>query len=763
MPDVAFVALTLFLLGLLLAGIILVTRRLPKQAAAEPLTYWRLVLPRGTTFPVSQAAAWFASLTPLLSPAPPQPWVELRGEGQELVYALAIPGSWEVSVRGQLAAWFPEARLEPDDGSDLPPETTLPLTCKKPSLFPLHVADPGHPDPLLGVIGVLTQEGDRAGVRVTFGPPPRDWSAWAPAALSALHEKRRLPPRGFWFTLFSIVEWFRAGGGTSGTATASPGDPQRAGATRKIQEPVVSASLAVWVAGTTAEARQRAEAIASLLQTGYRDPFGNELVVLPEPKGRWGRASTPEAPELVLSMRELAALFHVPSVEHPLIASEVSRRVAPSVRIVTEGSERSSVTWLGEALLPEKTAPFGLTTEERRHHTYVVGKTGSGKSTLLASILKQDLEAGRGVGLIDPHGDLAERVLSFVPPKRYHQVLYFNPSDTDFPVGFNPFASQSVSDRPLVASALVGVFKKLYGESWGPRLEYFLRNAILALLETPVPSLLALPRILTDKPFREKVLEDVRDPLLRTFFTEEYESYDPRFRTEAISPILNKVGQFLSSPVVRHIVGQSTPGFNLRQVMDSGGIFIANLATGKLGEDNAALLGGLLVAAFQLAAMSRADQPEEERVDFFLAADEFQRFANEAFASILSEARKYRLSLTLAHQYLDQIPGELLDAVFGNVGSLCCFRVGALDTIRLVRELAPIFDAQDLVNLPNYQFCARVQRQGETIAPFSARTIFVPDPERNIQWLMEQSRQRWARPRAEVEVEVADLWEGRLS
>jgi hypothetical protein len=272
-----------------------------------------------------------------------------------------------------------------------------------------------------------------------------------------------------------------------------------------------------------------------------------------------------------------------------------------------------------------------------------------------------------------------------------------------------------------------------------------------------------LPRLLTDRGFRRQVVHQARDPVIRTFFAEEFEKYDARWRAEAISPILNKVGQFLASPLVRNIVGQTRPGLEVRALMDEGGILIANLAAGKIGEDNAALLGGLLVVAFQLAAMGRAEQSEEERRDFYLLVDEFQRFSNDAFATILAEARKHRLALTLSHQYLDQVPPPITDAVLGNVGTLSVFRVGAPDTTRLVRELAPAFDGQDLVHLPNYRFCVRITRIGETLPAFSARTSLQPDGRRDLRPVIDASRRRWARARSQVELDLADLWEGRAA
>jgi len=728
--------------------------------SAETMTCWRLILPRGAAFPVSQASAWFSSLALLLKPQGPFPSVEIRGEGREVVYALSFPASWEATVRGQLTAWFPASRLEAE--TELPGEEliALALTGEKPDLYPLRIPDPHSPDPLVGVLGVLTQDDQRAGVRLTWGPAPAEWAHWAPAALEAARVGRKLPPRDWRLAVLSLVRFFRTATHITGEAKpALTRDPRLEGAAAKVRGPVFSARVVVWSASGIARARE----LAHSLQVGFRDPFGNALSVPPE-KPRSNRQLTGTVPprNLTLSAGELASLFHVPAEEHPLVPTEASRRVPPPVSLLSENlADEREVTLLGEALTTELPVPFGLGLAERRLHTYVVGKTGTGKSTLLATMLRQDLEVGRGVALIDPHGDLAELALSLVPPERYDEVLYFNPADTEFPVGYNPLAARTPEERPLVASAVIGVFKKLYGDSWGPRLEYFLRNAILALLETPNPSLLALPRLLTDKSFRKAVVAQLRDPLLRTFFTEEFEGYDVRWRAEALSPILNKVGQFLSAPLVRHIVGQSGPGFNLRELMDHGTIVIANLASGKIGEDNTALLGGLLVAGFQLAAMSRSDHAEEERRDFFLYVDEFQHFANDAFAGILSEARKYRLSLTLSHQYLDQLPRAISDAVLGNVGSLCAFRVGATDTTHLVRELAPAFDAQDLIHLPNYRFCARINRRGETVAPFSARTIPVSRSNSDVATLVKTSRRYWARLRSEVELGIADLWEGR--
>lgn len=751
---------------LLLVAVVLARRSTARRAqSADVPRTWELSLPRGASFGVPEATAWFRAVAPLLHRKQAFPVLELHGRGRQLTVQLTAPAIWEEILRAQFAAWLPGARLERMPTERTPnAEMSCTFRFARPACFPLVTPAPPAPDPLLGLLGLLTAGEDRCGLRLRWGPPPGDWRDWAAAAREALRRGTALPPRPPWLWPWLLLRAIFASPGTRHRAESyTPAAIQLAHG--KLREPVYGAQLQVWaqVEGPQAlpAARARVETLAGQLETHFHLPDGNRLVRGPFVQRELVEASRrrPQA-ELVCTAGELASLFHLPSGEHPLVPREASRRVPPRPELLLQlsGGER---TWLGEALTREGPVRFGLSPEARRLHTYVVGKTGTGKSSLLATLIRQHLEAGRGVGLIDPHGDLAEQVLAAVPARRQGELLYFNAADTDYPVGFNPLAASAPERRPLVASGVISVFKKLYGESWGPRLEHFLRNTVLALLETPQPSLLLLPRFLTDRAFRARCLAHVRDPLLRTSFLEEFESYDPRWRAEALSPILNKVGQFLASPVVRHLVGQSRPGFDLRALLDRGGIFVANLASGKIGEDNSALLGGLLVAGFQLAAMSRAEQPEGERRDFALCVDEFQHFANEAFTVILSEARKYRLSLTLSHQYLDQVPPAVSDAVFGNVGTLCVFRVGAGDTTRLARELAPTFDAQDLVHLPNHHFCCRVARPTGSMPPFSARTVAPRVDAVNLEPLIRGSRQRWGRPRAEVELEIADIWEGR--
>ena len=398
---------------------------------------------------------------------------------------------------------------------------------------------------------------------------------------------------------------------------------------------------------------------------------------------------------------------------------------------------------------------FGVSRADRRRHLYALGKSGTGKSTLLLNLIQQDIESGAGCALIDPHGDLAQDVLGLVPASRVADVVYFNPTDLEHPPGFNVLEGTQRDRRHLVASQVVSSFRHIWSDSWGPRLEYILYNSLAALLDAGEHTLLSLPRLLTDARFRDHVVGRVEDPMVRRFWVEEFARYEPRFAAEAIAPVQNKVGQFLAAPVIRNILGQvkstATPG----TAMARGQIFIANLAKGKIGEDKANLLGSLLVTSFQLAAMERAEIPEHERKDFYLYVDEFHNFTTDSFAGVLSEARKYRLCLTLANQYLAQMSEPLQAAVFGNVGSLVSFRVGANDASILEREFDHDVAIQQLTGLDAHHVFARLSVDGAPGVPIRGRTLPAPgrrDTRRAR--VIQRSRDRFTRPRALVEGKI---------
>lgn len=407
---------------------------------------------------------------------------------------------------------------------------------------------------------------------------------------------------------------------------------------------------------------------------------------------------------------------------------------------------------------------FGIKLNDRRRHVYVIGKTGTGKTNLLRNMAINDILAGNGVGIVDPHGEFAEEVLAHVPKDRLNDVIYFNPADLDHPIAFNAIEQVNPEHRHLVASGLMGVFKKIWPDVWSARMEYILNNAILALLEYPDSTLLGIQRMLSDKNYRKQVVEQLSDPVVKAFWVQEFAKYTQRLETEAVASIQNKVGQFISTPVIRNIVGQTHSTIDPRRIMDEGKILIVNLSKGLVGEDNSKLLGGLIVTKLQLAAMSRVDIPrEEDRRDFFLYVDEFQNFATASFASILSEARKYRLSLILANQYVMQLDETVADAVFGNVGTIITFRIGAEDAETLEKEFEPEFAATDLVNLPNFHIYIKLMIDGVTSRAFSA-TVLPPYPkpvEEFREEIIRISRERYSTRRAEVEENIA-RWTGML-
>jgi len=401
---------------------------------------------------------------------------------------------------------------------------------------------------------------------------------------------------------------------------------------------------------------------------------------------------------------------------------------------------------------------FGISKEDQRQHMYIIGKTGSGKTTLLRNMIVQHLALGHGVGLIDPHGDLAEEVLNHIPPHRADHLVYFNPGDIEYPIAFNLLANVAPDDRHLVASGIVSAFKGIWRESWGPRMEYILYNSVAALLDCNNVSLLGVNRMLTDAQYRAWVIRQIKDPFIRSFWAEEYTSYDLRFQREAIAPIQNKLGQFLFNPVIRNILGQVKSKVSVSFVMNNGRLFIANLSKGRLGHDKANLLGCLLTTQFQLAAMARSTLPEADRHDFYLVIDEFQNFSTDAFASILAEARKYRLCLILSHQYVDQLSLPVRQAVFGNAGTLIVLRIGYPDAQIIAAELGQAFAPALVADLDRYEAVVRLLESGANKQPFSAKLLSPMEDRvgRKLQ-LIARCRERFAIPRDRV-AERIERW-----
>ncbi|HEX9679622.1 MAG TPA: DUF87 domain-containing protein [Candidatus Saccharimonadales bacterium] len=460
----------------------------------------------------------------------------------------------------------------------------------------------------------------------------------------------------------------------------------------------------------------------------------------------------------ILNIEELASLYHLPhtNVETPNIVWATSKTAEPPSTLPSVGTvPEDQLSPFAVTNFRGNNIQFGLKRSDRGRHVYVVGQTGTGKSFMLQLLSLSDIYHSYGFGVIDPHGDYAVDVLRFIPKDRIKDVVYFNPADREFPIGFNPLEVIDPNLKNHISSELVGVLKRMF-ESWGPRLEYILRYTILALLDYPNSTMLDITRMLTERNFRDEVIRNIQDPVVRNFWINEFGSWNDKFASEAVAPVLNKVGAFTANPLIRNIIGQPKSTFNLREVMDKGQILLVNLSRGLIGEDNAAILGAMIVTKIQLAAMSRADIPRiEDRRPFYLYVDEFQNFATDSFAVILSEARKYGLNLTVANQYVSQMSPEVKDAIFGNVGSIISFRVGADDAHALQRYVEPQFEAQDLIQLHNQHIVAALSIDGEKTPAFSATTLKLPTFESEyIEDIIGLSRERYGRPKAEVEAAI---------
>ncbi len=468
----------------------------------------------------------------------------------------------------------------------------------------------------------------------------------------------------------------------------------------------------------------------------------------------------------VLSAEEIATLWHIPNilVKTPNMDWVISKKLEPPVNLPVPGvtDQEDTLTVLGESVFHGQRMQFGIRPDDRRRHVYIIGKTGMGKSTLLENMIFSDIHSGKGIGVIDPHGDLIEAILRFIPKSRSNDVILFDPADRDFPLSFNMLEAQNPDQRTLVASGLMSVFTKLWPEAFSGRMEHILRNTLLALLENEGSSMLGILRMFGDDAFCKKIVSKVTDPMVKAFWETEYAGWSDKYRTEAVAAIQNKIGQLLTTPLIRNIVGQVRSTLDVRHAMDSGKIVLVNLSKGKLGEDTSAFLGSMLVTKFQIDAMSRADIPEKERRDFYLYVDEFQNFATKSFATILSEARKYRLALTMANQYVSQLTigqndSSLRDAVFGNVGTLVSFQIGSDDAEDLSLQFEEMVSANDILSLPKYHAYMRLMIDGIPSKPFSVATLpppqFEQDPGRP-EILRDLSRERYAEKRSIVEEKI---------
>ncbi len=450
--------------------------------------------------------------------------------------------------------------------------------------------------------------------------------------------------------------------------------------------------------------------------------------------------------------------FHIPTMENFVKGLEYTlyRKLSyPTNMPTTKNTDQKTLTILGNTDYRGEKITFGIREEDKFRHMYIVGKTGTGKSTFIENLLKSDMAAGNGLALLDPHGELVDNILEHIPTHRINDVILFDVGDTDYPIGFNLLQGATEEEKNLIASGVVSTFKKLFGDSRWPRLEYILRNVALSLVDYPNATLMHILRMLIDDNFRTEVMSYIKDAVVLKFRTTEFNKRQPKQREEAIGPITNKVGQFLSSKLVRNIFGQPRTKLNLRNAMDEGKILLVNLSKGKIGEDNANMIWSLLVTKFQIDAMSRANIAAHLRRPFYLYIDEFQNFASESFATILSEARKYKLALIVANQYTAQLDEKTKDAIFGNVGTTVAFTLGKDDADIITGQFKGMASVNDLISLPKYTTYTRLMIDGISSDPFSMKTL---PPIKLGEWSLElidkvrkQSRQRYAMERGQLE------------
>jgi len=496
---------------------------------------------------------------------------------------------------------------------------------------------------------------------------------------------------------------------------------------------------------------------------------GNGLVFQKAPfikKGKFKQAIYQRSPEFtpkfqILTISETASLWHLPSAQTKIpniawgrqVLTEAPENLPVATNLTDE--QKKEINFFARTEYKNRIITFGIKQSDRRRHMYAIGKTGTGKSTLIANMAIDDMKKKHGVAVIDPHGDLSEILLDYIPSHRINDVCYLDPADKEHPFAINILEVNDPTQAELISSGIISIFYKIYAFSWGPRLEHILRNTLLTLAQTPSSTLVDVPKILTDRDFRHQVVQKLNDPVLNNFWQNEFEKMPDRLQQEAISPILNKVGQFVSSPLIRGIIGQPKSTIDLEKIMNEGKILILNLSQGRLGEDNSALLGAMIITKFQLAAMNRVNIPEEQRKDFYLYVDEFQNFATDSFIKILSEARKYRLNLCLANQYMAQIALPVQKAIMGNTGTLIAFLVGAEDAFILEKEFGEVFTQKDLVGLSNFQIIIKLAIDNLTSRPFFAYTLPLPQSKnQNREKVIKVSRERYSYKKTPLVKEV---------
>lgn len=703
--------------------------------------------------------------------------------GQIRFYAW-IPKSLRGFVESQIYAQYPTVQIHTADEDYVIHQRnhsivhTTELTLSDSEFLPIKTFTNFEVDPLAGITATLAKmesEGEEVWVQILVRPLPDTWHKQSDKWISTVKKGKKPLFGGFidfkwWAELVSAL-WTPPTGGEAKPATPelSERDKTRTSeAEKKATKLGYEVKIRLAYLGDSAEsARLRMQAlVGSFKQFNSTNLNGFKSTASSYKKedlNSYKIRSFPPESGFILNIEELASVFHLPhtNVETPNIVWASTKTAEPPSKlpiITGDPAVDENISAFGLTNYRGINHQFGLLRKDRSRHVYIIGQTGTGKSGALQLLALSDIFHNHGYAIIDPHGEFATDNLCFVPGGRIDDVVYFNPSDTAFPLGFNPLEVTNPNQKSNISSEVIGVLKRMFGESWGPRLEYILRYTILALLDRPSTTMLDITRMLTDKKFRQETLSYCQDTVVLNFWRVEFASWNEKFAAEAIAPVLNKVGAFTANPVIRNIIGQPKSTFNIREIMDEGKILAVNLSKGLIGEDNAAILGSFLVTKIQLAAMSRSDIPHiEDRRPFYLYVDEFQNFATDSFATILSEARKYALNLTVANQYISQMTENVRDAVFGNVGTSISFRVSPEDSQLLIKNFEPQFEPSDLVQMNARHFVISMIIDGEKVPAFSAKTLQLPIAQTdNMGRIIELSRRKYSRPRAEVEAEIEE-------
>ena len=633
------------------------------------------------------------------------------------------------------------------------------------SALPIKTFQNFEVDPLAAITATLAKfkDDEEAWIQLVIRPAGRNWHKDSEKYVSSIRgNKASTSP----LDLINKILYPSANSSESSGKISDSQQTRAAGAEGKAQKLAFEAVLRIMYKGngTMQDAKLRLQSIiASYKQfnTTYLNSLDQGKISSSEADIIKFRQRAISKKSLIFNIEEIATLFHLPhtSVETPYILWALSQTAEPPASLpIVSNTHNPAISPIATTNFRGHNTMFGLPRFDRSRHMYIIGQTGVGKSGLLELMTISDIYSPYGFALIDPHGDYAQDTLARIPKERIKDVVYFNPADMEFPIAFNPMEVQDKKLKTHTCSELIGVLTRMF-DSWGPRLEYILRYSILALLDYPDSTMLDITRILTDSQFRAKVIKHIEDPVVKNFWTVEFSSWNSKFASEAVAPVLNKVGAFTANPLVRNIIGQKKSSFNIRQIMDENKILIVNLSRGLVGEDNAALLGSLLVTKIQLAAMSRADVPASQRTPFYLYVDEFQNFATDSFATILSEARKYGLNLTVANQYIAQMLPQVKDAIFGNVGSIVAFRTSADDARTMQKYFEPKFTEYDLVHMHNRHFVINMTIEGEKVPAFSAITLNLPNIETNFTTeIIEHSRMMYSKTSQEISSSINEYY-----